>query len=372
MISCKYTSSGKNPSGYASAARAFITALFVSGVNVTCETIAQMVEQTDYGLEGKIMNALENRRIPYKVKLIHLTPDLYPIYTEKGVYTIGHLFWETDKLPKEWIQPLNQIDEIWTASPQMIEMIKASGVTTPCYAFPQPIWTDQASEAIAPFALPYPKDFTFYSIFQWIDRKNPRSLLRAYWKAFEGNDRVSLLLKTYRINYSESEFNLIKRDIEQWKKELGLNHFPKVFLIRKLLSQSQMAKLHKLGDCYVTSSSGEGWNRPLQEAMLFGKPTISADNGGLTDIMLKSQYFYVPSIPKNATEVSTIPWYTRDMQWKEVDEDKLAEQMLHVHNQHAKTLSVAKKAQDFVIENFSFQRVGNLMRQRLEQIYREI
>lgn len=357
-----------DPSGYGSAARNFVASLFTAGVNVSTEPIKQTVEHTDYGIEGAIADKLKDRQVPYKIKIIHLTPDSYPMYMEKGKYNIGHLFWETDRLPQEWIQPCNQMDEIWTASEQMIEMIKRSGVTTPCYAFPQPIWTDQATDDIQPFSVPYPRDFTFYSIFQWIDRKNPRGLLRAYWKAFEGNNRVTLLLKTYRINYAESEFNLIKRDIELWKKELGLRSFPKIALTKKLRTQSQIAKIHKLGDVYVASSSGEGWNRPMQEAMLFGKPVISGDNGGITDILLKSQYFCVPSKSVNATQVSQIPWYTQDQMWKELNEDELASTMLQAFTRFEDAQKVGKKAQEFVVENFSFQKVGELMKNRLSEI----
>ena len=371
MISLKYTFSS-DPSGYGSAARNFVASLFTAGINITTEPIKQTVENTDYGMEGAICSKLKDRNIPYKIKIIHLTPDSIPMYQEKGIYTISHLFWETDRLPKEWIQPLNSCDEIWTASPQMTEMIKRSGVSTLCSTFPQPIWTDQSEDTSPPFLLPFAKDFTFYSIFQWIDRKNPRALLRAYWKAFEGNDKVTLLLKTYRINYAESEFNLIKRDVEKWRKELDLKHYPKVYMTRKLLTQNQMIKLHKMGDCYVTSTSGEGWNRPIQEAMMLGKPVISADNGGITDLLLKSQYFQVPSTPVNATEVSTIPWYTRDMLWKEIDEDKLAEQMLYVHNQYDKVKEVAKKTQDYVVSEFSYQTVGKKMYNRLLEIYKTL
>lgn len=372
MIGLKYTSARENPSGYGSAARAFITALWVAGINLTLETVSQMVENTDYGLEGKLCKSLEDRNILYKIKITHLTPDCIPMYQEKGIYQIAHLAWETDKLPREWIQPLNQCDEIWSMSPQMSEMIKRSGVSTLCSNFPQPIWTNQADELIPPFVLPYPKDFTFYSIFQWIDRKNPKALLRAYWQAFEGNDNVSLLLKTYRINYAESEFNLIKRDIEMWKKQLGLKHYPKVFLIRKLMTQDQIAKLHRLGDCYVNASSGEGWSRTMQEAMLFGKPVISGDNGGITDVLIKSQYFPVPSTSVNATEVSYIPWYEPSQHWKEVKEDELASTMLQVHNRYEDALKVAKKAREFVVNEFSYQKVGMLMKNRLEEIYRTL
>lgn len=371
MNGVRYTFAN-DPSGYGQAARSFITSLFVSGVNITLEPIKQMPESIDYGLQGNICKSLHDRKIPYKVKIIHLTPDIIPDYQEKGIYTIAHLFWETSHLPKEWIAPLNDIDEIWTASDQMSDMIRDSGVNTPCYVFPQPIDITLSSEVIEPLQTQYPKDFTFYSIFQFIDRKNPRNLLRAYWQAFEGNDDVTLLLKTYRITYLPQEYQLIKDQILLWKKELGLKHYPKVQLVHKVLTEEQMTKLHKMGDVFINPSSGEGWNRPMEEAMLFGKPVISGDNGGITDIMTSQYYEKVESHLVHATQQSWIPWYTSDMLWKELDEKDLIKQMRFVYENYAKAQEKAKKAQKFVVDNFNYLKVGQAMRERLEKIYRSL
>lgn len=365
MIGVKYVSAAKNPSGYGEAARQYIAALFTAGVNVTCETISQMSEEADYGINGAIEKQLRNRDIDYTVAIIHLTPDLIPKYQEKGIYTIAHVFWETDRLPKEWINPLNTIQEIWTASEQMVDMIKKSGITTPCYTFPQPIDVTKAYETIIPYQLSAPKGFIFYSIFQWIDRKNPRTLLRAYWQEFSGNDDVNLLLKTYRIIYNEQELEIIKNDITKWKQELGLKHYPRLLLCHKLMSEKEIWRLHQTGDVFVNPSSGEGWNRPMQEAMVLGKPCISGDNGGMTDVIPKGYYFQVKSHETQATTQSWIPWYTQDMKWKDLDEDDLRIQMRKAYITAKYTGTMPQKYQ---IDNFSYQKIGQQMKKRLELI----
>jgi len=368
MISVKYVSAWGDPSGYGAAARSFINALYVSGVNITLETIAQMPESTQQGITERICRALQNRSIPYSTVIIHLTPDAYPIYKEKDKYNIGHLFWETDRLPKEWIIPCNQMDEIWTASEQQAEMMRNSGVTIPIYSFAQPIDITKKYETIIPYKTNPAPGFLFYSIFQWVLRKNPKVLLNAYWKEFTEQENVTLLLKTYRITYVEQEFDLIKEDIKNWKKELGLKHYPKIFLTSSLLTDAEMLRLHETGDCYVNSSSGEGWSRPVQEAMLLGKPVISGNNGGITDYLSESQYYTVASHPVAAEVASWIPWYTADMSWKVLDEDTLRAQMRYIYDNREQAMFTGKTAQRFVLDNFSYQTVGEKLRQRLQEI----
>jgi glycosyltransferase involved in cell wall biosynthesis len=354
----KYATSN-DPSGYGEAARMDIHALYMAGANITTEIAKQMAEQTNYGISGALVKALENRDIDYQFKIIHLTPDLYPRYIEKGKYNIARLFWETDRLPKEWVEPCNAVDEIWTASENMQKMIIDSGVRTPVYCFPQPI--DTSLENIKPFG--NEKDFIFYSIFQWIARKNPRTLLRAYWKEFEGNDKVTLLLKTYGVTYQKSEFDRIKAEIEGWKKELNLKSYPKIWLCEKLLSENEVKKLHVFGDCYISPSSGEGWARGTHEAMLYGKPVISGDVGGITDYI--TNYYKVESKEVRATVQSFIPWYTQEQFWKELDEDSLRKQMRLVFSQGRKN---ALEAQNAVKSEMSLDKVGKMMQTRLECI----
>jgi glycosyltransferase involved in cell wall biosynthesis len=368
----KYTGTAHDYSGYGDANRAFINSLFFAGVDVTVELVTQTPQTTDFGILGKVCDMLVDRDIPYKAKVIHLTPDLYPRYVEKKIYNIGHLFWETDKLPEEWIKPCNLMDEIWTASEPMERMLKQSGIKVPIFSFPEPIYTQKLNEKVIPFETQYKKDFTFYSIFQWIDRKNPRGLLRAYWKAFENNDQVTLLLRTYRINHTEDEYALIKSEINSWKSELRLRHYPKIFLVKKLLTYDEMAKLHKMGNCYVNASSGEGWCRPLQEAMLYGQPAISGNNGGITDYMTSYYYYEIPSAIQGVTQRTWIPWYTPDQNWKVVDETKLSEAMRKVYDNYDEAKIVGRRAQDFVLENFSLQTVGSKMKERLAEIYRTL
>ena len=372
MNNIRYIGTFSDPSGYGASNRADVMALYVAGANITTQTIQQTQFRSTYDIQEKIVNYLEGRNIDYKIKILHITPDLYPRYLESGKYHIGRLVWETDKLPESWINPINMMNEIWTTTENHAEIMRKSGVTVPIYVFPEPM--EVREEKIIPFKTKDKKDFIFYSIFQWIDRKNPRGLLRAYWKAFENRDDVTLMIKTYRVTYDPSEFKIIEADIENWKKELNLKgKYPKVWLVEKLMTSGEVKKLHALGDCYVNPSSGEGWCRPIAEAFLAGKPVISGDNGGVTDVI--TNYYKVPSKTSQVTAQSFIPWYEGSQNWKLIDEDELGSYMKFVDadfngdmDAHNMTMAALKKVREEVIENLSLQTIGAKMLARLSEI----
>lgn len=372
MIAVKYLGTFSENSGYAQASRNFITSLFMAGVDISTELLVQMAERSNYGWQGELCKHLQERKIDAKIKFLHITPDLYPRYMEKGMYHIGHLFWETDHLPKEWVAPCNQVNEIWTLSEQQAEMIKNSGVIVPIKWFPQPIDISLIDTAPQPFVVPNFDGVIFYSIFQWILRKNPEALLKTFLSTFQGRDDVCLVIKTYGANYSEREFTRIKEEISQWKFDLGYKKYPKVFLVRDVMTATDLFRIHKMGGVYVNTSCGEGNGIPIVEASLMGNPVISTDTTGFADYFSKDIYYPVPATKVRAKVAPHIPWYTGDMHWLNINQDKLAEAMLEVYNNLGEARAKGTQAQQFVKDNFNFWVVGDNMKKRLEEIHRFI
>ncbi len=364
----KYCGTWADYSGYGSANRNFITALFLAEVDVTTELVVQVPEKAEYGLSEQLAKELKDRKTDYKIKIIHLTPDMYPTYMEKGIYHIGHLFWETDKLPKEWVEACNKMNEIWTASEAQANMIKNSGVNCTVKWFPQPIDTIFSVTKSEPYIIPFFKGFAFYSIFQWIERKNPRSLLRTYWKTFQGKDDVILILKTYGNNYSQAQIDDIKKTIKEWKQELQLTHFPRIFLVPKLMDTIELFRLHKTGECLVSTTRGEGWGIPIVEACLSGNPVISIDKTGVFDYLPKDLYYQCSTKEEEVSEVPSIKWYKQDQKWLQISEDELSKQMMMVYKNYDKAKEVGLKAKEFVQDNFNFWNVGRMMKNRLQEI----
>lgn len=367
-IAVRYFGVFTDHTGYGTATRTDIVGLFLSQVQLTTQKLVQVLDRASFGWEGAVCEALENQTIDYQVKIFHVTPDLYPKYMEKGKFQIGRLMWETDKLPKEWVNPLNQMNEVWTATEPQAQMIRESGVTTPIKCFPQPINTIHADSVIPPFKIPNFEGTVFYSIFQFIDRKNPRALLETYWKTFEGIDNVCLVIKTFKNGYSDKEFAFIKAEITKWKTQLGLKSYPRVYLTTKLLNSQEMFRLHKAGDVFVSASCGEGWGIPAVEASLMGRPVISIDKTGFADLFPKEIFYPIECELVRAIQVPTIPWYRSDQKWLAIDKRQLAQQMLDCYNNTNEVKQRGQKASAWVKENLNYFVIGAQMRQRLLEI----
>ena len=345
----------------------------MSGVDITTELVKNVQEDGEFGWTGELCKHLKERDIDYKIKFIHLTPDMYPKYMENDKYNIGHLFWETDRLPKEWIAPCNKMQEIWTASEQQAKMIRDSGVTIPINWFPQPIDISEDFRSVKPYTIPGFTGVIFYSIFQWIDRKNPFALLRSFWKEFEGVKDVCLVIKTHGVNFSEGQFESIKKSISDWKAGLNLSNPPRVMLVKNLMNTEDMFRLHKTGNCLVCPSRGEGWCIPVAEALLTGNSVIGIDKTGIFDLLKKDEYLSCSTSVDKVMKAPAISWYYPPQQWLEISQPELQSNMRKVYESVKSNDSgyrdMILRGQRRVKEDFNYQSVGVMMLKRLKEIY---
>ena len=365
-----YVGPARDYSGYGEANRHDIAALDSVEVDVTTRVPRYTPEISEFGELGKRVNLFEEAPLPYKIKILHTTPNVYPKYIEPGKYHIGRVFWETDKLPADFAAGCKHLQEIWTGSQFNADAIKKAGVDVPVYIIPEAVDISVNPDQIEPFIVPNKDDdFTFYSVFEWTERKNPAALLEAFWREFEHTDGVSLTLKTYIDNFGPGKKEEIDQHIAHIKRELGLKHYAPVWLCRKLLNREQMYRFHKTYDCFVSAHRGEGWGIPQMEAMLMGKPIISTACGGIHEHITPSEAYLVPCRMTQLTNnTRNSQWYRNDQQWAEVDQDFLRKFMREAYEN--KTVAKAKgiAARHAVTSQFSFTAVGSKMRERLEAI----
>jgi len=353
-------------SGYGEASRNSLICLDRAGVKFTTETVSFTPEKLDLGEGSKLSKQYNCVSKDYKIKIIQLTPNWFKESIEPGKYNIGFLFWETIGVTKEFVDCCNLMDEIWTCGEIHAKTFRDSGIKVPIRVIPQSINLNFKRDL--PFQLKFESDFIFYSIFQWTERKNPRALVETYWDTFKGNDKVRLLLKVYRSNFSEDEKQGIRNDIEFWRKKQPQKHYPKIELFLGGLTNDEMVKLHSTGDCYVSAHRGEGWGMPQMEAMACSNPIISTNFGGIHEWLNKDVAWLVKYRLVNVFNMEHISWYSTSQKWADVDKNHLAECMKEAYENKDKTRQMGLKARELTEKEFSFEAVGKIMKDRLEEI----
>jgi len=367
MGGVKYIGPVFDGSGYAEAARNYVLSLHKKGYPVTLAPISFETARPDLGEDGKILQSLVNAEIQYDKLIVHSTPDLWDRYTEfeRNKYIIGYTVWETSKIVSSWAQACNKVDEVWVPSEWNMQVFRDSGVTVPLYRIPHAIDVPNLDE-IQKFNLEgiSPDAYVFYSIFQWQERKNPYGLLAAYNATFSGIDDVVLIVKTYNRN-QEDDLEAVKKLILDFRKYIHLDNYPKIMLIVENMSREGILALHNRGDCFVLLQRSEGWGLPHFEAAACGNPVITPGYGGQVDFLNEENSYLTDYTLCPVTGMTWSPYYRGDQLWCEPDMEHAMKLMRHAYDNRDEAAGKGDKARQRVIENFTWDKVGDLMLDRL-------
>jgi glycosyltransferase involved in cell wall biosynthesis len=287
-----------------------------------------------------------------------------------NVYNVAYTVWETDQLPDKWTALCNLMDEIWVPSTWNKEIFTRCGVTKPIYVVPHVIDVSDMQDA-RHLSMGFEEDqeepFLFYSIFQWIERKNPLGLLKAYLTEFKADENVCLALKTYRLNTSAKEQGIIKGDIANLKTSLNLKEYPSIRFFGTLLPAEYIKGLHKRGDCFVLPHRAEGFGIPHAEAMAAGNPVIATRYSGNLEFMNKENSYLIDC---QETPVSNMlfPNYHGHMTWSDPCVTHLKKLMRHVYTSSEEAKLKGQIGQQYIKDHLSAEKIGGLIFNRLKEI----
>lgn len=295
-------------SGYAVAARRYLSALIGAGIRLTW---TPMVPGGGWGREfyfqpfsrreigDSLLDPVCNVPIEYHTVLVHLVPEYFPAWkaNEPGKRLIGCTTWETDRLPEHWPDLMNIMDEIWVPSTWNRDVFLASGVTVPVHVVPYILREPPECQSlpISPLkSLMIPAEHqVFYSINVWTQRKGLRSLLETYWRTFTSEDPVTLVVKTSQLDmthpFRDSSFplNLLART-RRTTHRLARKYPDRPsthFITEENVPQAVIDALHSRGDIYISLSHAEGWGMGSFDAVAAGNAVITTGYGGSLDFL---------------------------------------------------------------------------------------
>lgn len=361
MVGIKYIGPVLDGSGYAEFARNFIYALSQrKEVDLTVGMVSFETNRTDHGKKGALIRSLVDKKIPYSVNLLNLTPNFLPKMAESGKTNIIFTMFETTRIPDDWVSNINKYAQACFVPCEWNKKVFASsGVTVPIFVvrpgLDQDLSEVETVETATLSSLPGDK-YMFYSVFQWTERKNPIGLLKAYLSAFDGVDDVCLVLKTYGSNNSTQEQDRIKDLIRKVRDSFNFKKFaPPIIFVGGHLTRNEMLGLHKRGDCFVLPHRAEGFGLPHFEAMAMGKPIITTGFSGNMDFCTKDNCYL---LDYQMTPVNNMKWishYVSDMEWAEPNLSQLKAYMRHCYQDRGKAIAIGETAREEVLKKFTWE-----------------
>lgn len=358
-----------DPSGYAAGGRAWVRGLHELGALVRTEprlwNPRQALSAEDRALLGALCD-VELDRIDAHVE--HTFPP-HAAFDLPAPRRVLRTMFETDRIPADWVAACNRADEVWVPTGHNREAFAAAGVDVDRLAIvPEPFELDRLHRDAAPLDIPAAHGTVFLAAFDFSLRKGWDVLLDAWCTAFASHDDVTLVLKVWSttrgMDAAAIHAALAGRIAAGGRDPARV---PDIVIIDDLLGPEAMAGLYAACDVVVAPTRGEGWGRPLMEAMALGRPAIATGWSGPAAFVDHTTgwplgYRLVPVPPEGVAEVPAYAGHA----WAEPDVDDLARALRDAHGapeaRRARGVAARERA-----EAFDHRRVAALALERLAQ-----
>lgn len=382
MRRLKYISWTDN-TGYAVAAKSYIRALKEAGVDLIW---APVVADRHGNAEAQAMDGVAPRMndawsaADYDTVLIHAVPDYYPDWIARerapGRKIFGYTVWELERLPSHWPDILNQLDGVLVPCRWNEKVFRNSGVRAPIHVVPhlsqfeglppcsevdRRMMADRIGGAFRTGS-DLKERLVFYTIGLWSNRKAPYLALEAYWRAFDADDSVVMVVKT-----SDKD---ITRWIRHWRSRFRRRHpspvrsarllsrhhprpAPWVVIADETLGDGEIRALHDIGDCFVSLARSEGWGLSAFEAAKLGKPVVMTGYGGQRDFLDKETAWLVDFDMVPVHEPTWSASYKPDDQWAEPSVAQAAAHLRAIYDDRTTATTRARQLAATIERQFS-------------------
>uniref|UniRef100_A0A7C9F0R7 Uncharacterized protein n=1 Tax=Opuntia streptacantha TaxID=393608 RepID=A0A7C9F0R7_OPUST len=297
---------------------------------------------------------------------------------------IGRTMFETDRVNHEHVERCNSMDYVWVPTEFHVSTFVKSGVKASKVV---KVVQSVDVEFFDPFkyqsldlvplrelvlgkksrAGGSEKEFVFLSIFKWEYRKGWDVLLRAYLEEFSGADGVALYLLTNPFHTDNDFSNKIVEFVEDSGIERPDSGWARVYVIDKHIPQVDLPRLYRSANVFVLPSRGEGWGRPLVEAMSMSLPVIATNWSGPTEYLTEENGY--PLTVDKMGEVKEGPF--KGHLWAEPSVDKLRRLMRHVMTNADEARVKGVQARKDMISRFSPKNVAEIVSNLISTVLNE-
>jgi len=294
-------------SGYADDTRGIIFGLQSAGVAVQVEPVEFQFDVQELLTidEREALEVAKHTRVDIAKSILLQNFPAHDFSLSMHAHKrVGRTMYETDSIPDGWTESCEAMDEIWVPSTFNCETFARAGVTPEkLHALPEGVDTTAYHPDVEPLPIPERKGFNFLSVFEWIQRKGPDALLRAYLSEFSPEEDVALVLKAY--GRPDPSVDMLPRILYFIEREMGMRieDAPSIVLLAPgFLRTEDMPRLYAAADAFVLPTRGEGWGRPFMEALACERPVIATRWSGHMDFLHDGICELV------ACDVMPVPW----------------------------------------------------------------
>ena len=262
--------------------RSFVNALSNCGYKVSLkntEGFGDYDTNIDYLKQYPNIYSIFKNSESHKEDCDFLCRNLYPprVNDMDCRFNMLHSYgWEESEFPKKWVNNFNlNLQGLSLMSQQVKKTLIDNGVKLPMKV--TRLGLDHIREVKVDSAFTVQaKKYKILHISSCFPRKSIDILIKSYGLAFDCNDQVTLIIKTFKNPHNKLE-NILSEARQKNR------FFPDVHIIYEDLNDSQMKALYLLSNVFVAPSRGEGFGLPIGEAMLLGIPVITTNWGGQLD-----------------------------------------------------------------------------------------
>jgi glycosyltransferase involved in cell wall biosynthesis len=188
--------------------------------------------------------------------------------------------WEFGAVPAAWADEIRRrVDEVWTPSRAAREAFVRSGVSPDLvHVLPNGIDPGRFDPDGPKAALPTRARTVFLFVGGLVHRKGIDVLLEAFGRAFDADDDVALVVKSF----GNGTFYDGDAGLELLRRFRSTPGAPELVILDDQLDHDGVAALYRAADAVVQPYRGEGFCLPALEALASGVPPI-VTAGGPTD-----------------------------------------------------------------------------------------
>ena len=219
------------------------------------------------------------------------------------------------------------------------------------------------------------EDFCYLFVGHWMsgafghDRKNVGVLVKSFFDAFKGGigKKPALILKSSMGVASYISREAILDKIKLIRDSYGDIKLPNIYLLNGEFDDSEMNELynHPKVKAMVSFTKGEGYGRPLLEFGLTGKPIIASGWSGHTDFLNTTNSVLLAGTLENVHQSAANNWLIEDAKWFQVNPQNAISSLKEVYKHYKKYLTRSRKQKQYVKDNFSWEKMRDLVNNKL-------